>query len=116
MALEYIKLNSDTNYIHPKWIVIEATVGTSIPSTYLWIKCVSYGFDTQEHLEAFKLTSDGYKGTLENGRAVKQDVYTGVDKTGLVGTIGEYMVVKLSDISAYSRGGKIDFVPNIDIG
>lgn len=114
--VEHVKLTADSNYIHVKWAVIEATVGSSLANSYAWIVCVSYGFDSKENLLGFKLTSDGYEKELVDGRPVKQDPYTGVDKTGMVGNIGEYRVVSLVDIEPYNRGGKIDFTPNIPIG
>jgi len=116
MINEIVKLNDDTNYIHIKWVVVHAQIGALLSNSYAWIRCMSYGCDTEEHLTAFKWTSDGYKGVLEDGRPVKQDPYTGVDKIGIVGTLGEYKVVTLDQISAYSRGGKIDFTPNILLG
>lgn len=115
-TLEHVKLNSDTNYIHVKWVIMEVSIGGTLGGSNAWIKCVSYGWDNADNLLAFKLTSEGYKPALENGKPVKQDPYTGVDTTGRQGTIGEYRVVSLSDISPYNRGGKIDFTPNIPIG
>lgn len=116
MINEIVKLNNDTNYIHIKWVVVHAQIGSTLANSYAWIKCMAHGCDTEENLTAFKLTSDGYKASLEDGRAVKQDPYTGVDKDGIVGTVGEYRIVTLDQISAYSRGGKIDFTPNIALG
>jgi len=116
MINEIVKLNNDTNYIHTKWTVVHAQIGSTLANSQVWIKCVSHGCDTEVNLTAFKLTSDGYKPVLEDGRQMKQDPYTGVDKSGIVGTIGEYRIVTLDQISAYSRGGKIDFTSNILIG
>jgi len=117
MTSEYIRLSADTNYIRQKWVVIDCTVGTTTATTFLWVKAASYGFDTEENLLAFKRTSEGYMRDLDaSGRMIQQNPYTGVDKTGLVGTLGEYRVVKLSDVAPFSRGGKIDFVPNIELG
>lgn len=116
MINEIVKLNDDTNYIHVKWTVVHAQIGSTLANSYAWIRCMSHGCDTEENLLAFKLTSDGYKPVLEDGRQVKQDPYTGVNKSGIVGTIGEYRVVALDKISAYSRGGKVDFTPNIALG
>lgn len=116
MINEIVKLNNDTNYIHIKWVVVHAQIGSSLANSHAWIRCIAHGCDTETNLTAFKLTSDGYKPALEDGRMVKQDSYTGVNKTGIVGTINEYRVVTLDQISAYSRGGKIDFTPNIALG
>ncbi len=116
MINEIVKLNNDTNYIHTKWVVIHAQIGSSLANSQVWIKCIAHGCDTEENLAAFRLTSEGYKPALEDGRAIKQDPYTGVDKGGIVGTINEYRVVTLDQISAYSRGGKIDFTPSIALG
>jgi hypothetical protein len=116
-TVEHVKLKSDSNYVHVKWAVMEVSVGGTLGASNAWIKCISYGCDTKENLLAFKLTSDGYKPVLDsNGHPQKQDVYTSVDKSGLVGTLGEYQVVSLSDIEPYNRGGKIDFTPNIPLG
>jgi len=116
MINEIIKLNDDTNYIHIKWVVIHAQIGSTLNNSYAWIKCISHGCDTKEHLSSFKWTSDGYKAELEDGRPIKQDPYTGVDRTGIVGILHEYKVVALSEISPYNQGGKIDFTPNILLG
>ena len=117
MTSELVRLLSDTNYIRQKWVVIDSTVGNTPATTFLWIKSSSCGFDTQVNLDGFKRTSEGYMRDLDaNGRTIQQNPYTGVDKTGLVGTIGEYRIVKLSDVGPFSRGGKIDFVPNIELG
>lgn len=115
-TVEYVKLKSDTNYIHVKYAVMEVTVGTSLATSQIWLKCISYGWDTKENLEGLKLTSEGYQATLVDGRPFKQDPYTGVDKTGIQGTIGEYSVVTLADVDPYNRGGKLNFVPNFNIG
>lgn len=115
-SVEHVKLTTDNNYIHVKWAVMEATIGNGLSSSYIWIKCVSYGFDSKENLLGFKLTGEGYKRELVDGGPVKQDPYTGVDKTGMVGTLGEYRVVNLTEVEPYNRGGKIDFTPNIPIG
>lgn len=116
-TVENVMLNSDTNYIHVKWAVMEVNIGGTLATSNAWIKCISYGCDTAENLLAFKLTSEGYKPTLNAaGHPEKQDVYTSVDKSGLVGTIGEYQIVSLDSVSEYNRGGKIDFTPNIPLG
>jgi len=114
---EFVKLINDTNYIHQKWAVIEVTVGSSLSNSKAWLKAVSFGWDTKENLTAFKLTSDGYKPAYgDDGHPEKQDEYLIVDKSGLVGRIGEYKVASLSELETYYRGGKIDFTPNIAIG
>ncbi len=115
-TVEHVKLNSDSNYIPSRWVVMEVTVGTTLASSQAWVKCVSYGCDTEANLLAFKLTSDGYQSTLgADGRPQKQTVYAPVDKSGIVGTIGTYQVVALDAVAPYDRP-KIDFVPNIEIG
>lgn len=115
--IEHVKLKSDTNYIHVKYAIMEVTVGASLAASQAWVKCISYGYDTEVNLTAFKLTSGGYKPVLNDaGHPEKQDEYSPVDTSGLVGTLGEYQVVTLADVEQYNRGGKIDFTPNIDIG
>jgi len=113
---EYVKLKSDSNYIHTKYAIMEVTVGSSLGASQVWLKCVSHGWDTEENLEGYKLTNDGYEPALVDGRAIKQNPYTGVDKTGMQGTIGEYSIATLADVDPYNRGGKLTFIPSISIG
>ena len=115
-TVEHVKFKNDTNYIHIKYAVMEVNIGTSLATSQAWVKCISKGCDTQEHLLAYKLTSDGYQPELIDGRMVKQESYTGVDTTGIIGDIGEYQIVTLADVEPYNRGGKIDFTPNINLG
>ncbi len=115
--IEHVKLKSDSNYIHIKYAVMEVTVGSSLSNSYAWIKCISFGCDTEENLIAFKLTSDGYQPVPDaKGFPVKQTEWLPVDKSGMVGTMGEWLIAPLSDLEQYNRGGKIDFTSNIQLG
>lgn len=115
-TVEFVKLNNDTNYIPVKWAIMEVNVGSSAANTQVWLKCISKGCDTKENLLAFKLTSDGYQPTLgPDGHPQKQTEYTPVDKSGIVGNIGEYQVTTLDSVTAYNRPN-IDFTPNIELG
>lgn len=114
---EFVMLNTDTNYIHTKFAVIDTNIGTDLASSYAWIKCVSYGCTTKEKLEAFDRTSKGYAAELgENGQWVAPEFHVTPDKSGIVGTLNEYQVVSLVDIVPFKRGGKITFESNIPLG
>lgn len=115
-TVEHVKLKTDSNYIHIKYAVLEVTVGSTLAASQAWIKCISFGCDTKDNLELLKWSRDGYEVDLVDGVRVKQDPYRGEDRSGMVGQPGEYQVVTLADIEPYSRGGKIDFTPNFELG
>jgi hypothetical protein len=98
---ERVSLVSDTSYIRSQWVVMSAQLGTSLATSYVWIKCISFGFDTQANSEA-------YSATLMDRPSS--------NPTGLVGTLGEYKVVKLTEVKPYSRGGRIDYSPMFPLG
>lgn len=115
-TVEYVKLKSDTNYIPVKYAILEVTVGASLANSPIWLKCVSHGCDTEENLTAFKLTGEGYQAVPDaNGNPVAQTEYAPVDKSGIIGIIGEYQISNLDAVEAYNRPS-IKFTPNIELG
>jgi len=87
MINEFVMLTADTNYVPVKYMVMNSTVGSTTGATYLWLKQVSYGMDTQTHYETY--ISAIRDGSLTGG------------VLGLVGTLTTYSVVALSSVEAY---------------
>jgi hypothetical protein len=115
--IQDVMLNSDSsNYIKPRYTIVETTVGNSLASSFVWLQCVSQGFDTQENYEKFARTFQGYNANLTDGKPIKQTEYTFIHKTGLVGTIGEWKVENLNNIKPYKIDIDIDFMPNFPLG
>ena len=83
---EVVKLTASTDYVPVKYFVMESIVGPAAASTYLWLKVISYGIDTKEHY-------DNYITSL-NADAP--------DKSNFQGTLNEYSVVALSEVSSYT--------------
>lgn len=98
---EYVKLNSDTNYIPVKYIVMEVSIGNSLAASYAWLKCVSSGVDTVPHYNDIK---EDYK--LSENRPTS---------VGVVGIIGSYTVAALSTVSTYSSPASLEY-SNLLIG
>lgn len=97
---ELVKLNSDTNYIPQKWQVVEATITSG--GGNVWLKCVAHGVDTEENLK--KIFNEYYYDRFDletDGRA--RSVIQREGMQGLVGTMDEYRIETISNISAYSR-------------
>lgn len=89
MINEFVmKTAENGNYVPPKYQVLNSTVGNGAGATYLWLKCVSYGIDTEAH----------YNDYVD---AVRDGSLTG-GVTGLVGTLSEYTAVALNTVEAYS--------------
>ena len=86
--IEYVKLNSDTNYVAVKYRVMNAETGSSAAASYLWLKSVGYGFDTKENYDAYI-------------DSIKMGTFNGVKPVGIVGTMDEYVVSALSAVSYY---------------
>jgi hypothetical protein len=92
--LENVKLNSDSGlYVAPRYTVIEASVSSNPATTYLWLKCVSYGFTDESNFAAYKAS------VINNGMA---------DKSQLVGPCGTYIIANLSDVVTYTRPYSFD--------
>jgi hypothetical protein len=102
MINEYVSLNTETSYINSRWVVVFATLGSSMSNSYVWLKRVTFGWDTKDNLQIY---ADGLNGKIP------------VNYTGKVGTIGEYTVAKLADVTAFTRGHDLPFnTANIPIG
>lgn len=114
---ELVKLNSDTNYIPSKWEVVEATIGSSLGASYVWLKRVSYGVDTEAHLK--EIMNEYYYNPPQFAEAFPDRQRSQVQrdglKNGLVGPLNEYQVVALSDVSMYTRPN-FEGRASVDIG
>lgn len=112
---ELVKLNDDGNYIPAKWQVVEATIGSG--SANLWLKRVSYGVDTEEHLK--EILNEYYYNPPEFKEAFpdqqRSEVQRDALRAGLVGPLNEYRVESLDNVSAYSRPNFKGRAP-VDIG
>ena len=82
---EVVKLTSDANYVPVKYFVMESIVGNAIATTFLWLKVISYGIDTQVNYDAYITSLD-----------------SSVDKSNLQGTLNTYSVVALADVESYT--------------
>lgn len=102
---EVVKLNSDTNYIPSRWEVVEATIGSSLGASYVWLKRISYAVDTEAHLK--EIMNEYYYNPPEFAEAFpdlqRSQVQRDGLKNGLVGPLNEYQVAALSDVSMYNR-------------
>lgn len=103
--IENVMLVSDNGmYVAPRYSVLDSTVGSGAASTYLWLKCVSYGFS--EHDDFLD-----YKNSCKSGVAIKSK---------LQGPCGTYVVVKLSEVTPYTRpnsfDAEFDFVSSWQLG
>ena len=85
--IEYVKLTSDANYIPVKYAVMEATVGSSISNSYVWLKCVGQGITTLTDFNGIKAAINEFKSP---------------DKSKFVGTLGGYSVAAINVIVPYS--------------
>lgn len=116
-SVELVKLNSDSNYIPSKWQVVEATIGSNLGGSYVWLKRVSYGVDTEDHLK--QIMNEYYYNPAEFANTFpdqqRSQVQRDALRAGLVGPINEYQVATLSDVSAYSRPN-LEGKPPVEIG
>ena len=87
--IEFVALSSDTNFIPVKYAVIDVTVGTASSSTYLWLKVVSYGIDTESHY-------NDYLDSLNDGTVNQNGA-----PDGLQGTLKDYLVTSLDNVKSY---------------
>ena len=100
---EYVYLNSEAaNYIRSKFVVISSQLGSTLATSYVWIKRLTYGFDSQVNCAAY---GDTLLGTPAH-----------FPITGLTGTLGEYQVVNLAQITPFQRGGTIGYQPMFPLG
>lgn len=87
-TIEYVKLTADaSDYVAPKYAIIEATIGSTTAASFVWLKCVSYGFVNEADYTT-------YIATIDNA---------GPNKSLLKGTLGTYTVVAVSVIAPHSR-------------
>ena len=114
---EEVKLNSDTNYIPSRWQVVEATVGGALGTSFAWIKRISYGVDTENHLK--EILNEYYYGQTEFTNLFpdkqRSEVQRDALKISLDGPLNEYQTVALSAISTYNRPNFKGKAP-LDIG
>lgn len=114
ISAEFVKLNSDNNYIPIKYQVVEVSVGADKATTNLWLKQVAYGVDTEENLK--KILNEYYYSTKE-----VEDLNqprSGIQREGLdnlQGKMNEYSVVSLDSVANYSRPN-YKGLPNVNIG
>ena len=87
--IEYVKLASDTNYVPVKYVVMDSLVGSAVGSSYLWLKCISYGMDT-------KVNFDQYVSDIDTGA-----ISSSIMPTGIQGTLHSYQIVTLANIESY---------------
>ena len=87
--IEYVKLTGDTNYVPVKYAVMEVTVGVAAASTYVWLKLVSYGVDTEGNYNTYV-------------DSIKDATFSGMVPAGLVGVLRTYSVVALSTVESYT--------------
>ena len=91
--IENVKLVSDNGlYVSPRYSVISCTIGSTTATSFVWLKCISYGIASQQDF-------DDYKTSVQSGIA---------DKSKLQGPYGQYVVAKISDIVPYTRPASID--------
>lgn len=93
-VFENVMLTADTNYVPSKYVVMSCTVGSTLATSWCWVRCVSYGVDTEEHLNEY---------------------YNSQNRSLLSGTLGEYKVVNLTQIKPYYRRASVKET-NVDIG
>jgi len=93
-VFENVMLTSDTNYVPSKFVVMSCTVGNTLASSWCWIRRVSYGVDTESHLNEY---------------------YTSNNRSLLSGVLGEYLVMNLTQIKPYYRRASVKET-NVDIG
>ncbi len=86
-TIEYVKLTADTNFIPVKYAVMEATVGSSLGNSYIWLKCIGQGVASQADLTALKTAIGKYEA---------------YDKTKVIGTLGSYLVTSIDKITPYA--------------
>ena len=83
---EFVQISGDSWEVPIKYAVIETTVGSNTAGTYLWLKCIGYGFDTIAHFDAYVASLD-----------------TSVtDTTGIKGSFGVYSVITLNLVQEYN--------------
>ena len=91
--IENVKLVSDSGlYVSPRYSVISCAIGSTTATSYVWLKCVSYGVASQQDFL-------DYKTSVQAGIA---------DKSKLQGPYGQYVVAKVSDIVPYGRPSSMD--------
>ena len=90
MVTEYVLLSGESSqWVPGKWAVIQATL-TGAGSGFVWVKRVSHGVATEQDLT-------DYIASIRGSGNVRPDL------TKLVGSLGEYQVVAIGDVSAYRR-------------
>jgi len=95
-TFEVVMLSSDTNIVPVKYGVMECTVGSSLATTNLWLKCVAYGVASQEDLDSIASQMNYY------------------DKALLVGTPGSYVVTTLDKVKPYNRKTDVK-IPQVNV-
>jgi len=94
---EHVMLTSESGYyVPPRYLVMDASVGGTLGATTVWLKCISYGLETETDFD------DYANSLLVSGSQI-------ADKSKLAGTLNAYSVVTLADIAAYNKG----FVKNM---
>lgn len=90
--VEHVMLSSEADYyVPPRYIVMEASVGGTLGASTVWLKCISYGIQTEADFD------DYAQSLLVSGSQI-------ADKSKLVGTLNAYSITTLDSILAYNKG------------
>lgn len=84
---EYVKLVSDSSYIPVKYMIMEASIGSTLGGSYVWLLCVSNGIASKANLDTFI-------ESVESPGAP--------DKSLLLGTVKTYSIETLATVAQYN--------------